>query len=382
MFFRKDGKLSSKGQTLIELLVVVSIMGIITPSVILIFIKMRQGMAADEMHLRLQTLNEQTLSRVHERILQSRHLFQAPLPPLVASDGTSFSTAISITASDPPTLVGSKMAVAQTIVTNTMAPSQGANRAFFGDCLLMGCYDTSQTITKSGAATAYLAPISIYGAGISQTVVNGAVTSTLPATIVLDAYRFYYYYLSTQGVRQVKNATDYNLEEWQSVQYADYRELADMPNTVVQNMAATWLANPPTASGYKAITVAWDPDATDPTQAFYQLSNSGLGTTPLTGYKILEAQPAVNLTQVSSGILSNGFNYGISGNTSSFVGSPAVPLYANASAPFPGGFEVGLTGSGTGLEVFIRSLVIASGASGSGGAWNDNSIVTNARDVW
>ena len=382
MFFRKNGKLSSKGQTLIELLVVVSIMGIITPSVILIFIKMRQGMAADEMHIRLQTLNEQTLSRVHERILQSRHLFQAPLPPAVTSDGTSFSSAISIGASDPSTLVGSKMAVAQTITTNTLSPAQGATRAFFGDCLLMGCYDTSQTISKSGAATAYFAPVTISGTGVSQTVVNGAVTSTLPATIVLDAYRFYYYYLTTQNVRQVLNATDYNLMEWQSVQYADYRELADMPSTTLQNMAATWISNPPVASGYKAITVAWDPDATDPNQAFYQLSSSGLGTTPLASFKIVEAQPAVNLTQVSSGILSNGFNYGISGNTNGFVGSPAVPLYGTASGAFPGGFEVGLSGAGTGLEVFIRSLVIASGASGTGGAWNDNSIATNARDVW
>jgi hypothetical protein len=128
--------------------------------------------------------------------------------------------------------------------------------------------------------------------------------------------------------------------------------------------------------------VAWDPDATDPTQAFYLLSSSGLATSPLANYKIVEAQPAVNLTQVSSGILSNGFNYGISGNTNGFVGSPAVPLYATASGAFPGGFEVGLTGAGNGLEVFIRSLVIASGASGTGGAWNDNSIATNARDVW
>ena len=131
-----------------------------------------------------------------------------------------------------------------------------------------------------------------------------------------------------------------------------------------------------------AVTVAWDPDATDPTQAFYQLSNSGLGTSPLGSYKIVEAQPAVNLTQVSSGILSNGFNYGISGNTNGFSGSQKVPLYATASGAFPGGFEVGLTGSGTGLEVLVRSLVIASGSSGSGGAWNDNSIATNARDVW
>ncbi len=380
MLFRKSGKLTSRGQTMIELMIIVGIMGVITPSVILIFIKMRQGMAADEMHLRLQTLNEQTLGRIHERIIQSRHVFQGSVTS-TNSSGTSFANAISIQSGDPATLVGSQMAIAQTIATGSLSPAEGATPAFFGDCLLMGCYDTSQTIYKSGAATAYLAPVSVSGAGVSQQVVNAGVTSNLPVTVVLDAYRFYYYYLSTKGVRQVKNATDYNLTEWQSVQYADYRELADIPDTNLQTEAASWLANPPTASGYKAITVAWDPDAEDPTQAFYSLSSAGIGSV-LTSYKILEAQPAVNLTQISSGILSGGFNYGVAGNTAGFVGSAAVPLYGTASGVFPGGFEIGMSGSGTGLEVLVRELLIASGATGTGGTWNDNTMVTNARDVW
>ncbi|HVM33607.1 MAG TPA: hypothetical protein VMU88_10765 [bacterium] len=381
MLFRgKTGKLSAKAQTMIELLIYVSVMGIITPAVIMIFIKTRQGMASDEMHIRLQTLNEQTLNRIHERIIQSRHLFQGPLPPATGSDGTSFVAAISITASDPPTLTGSKMAVAQTIASGSLSPSQGAS--FFGNCLLMGCYDTSQTIKTGGTYKGYFAPMTISGTGVSQTVVNGSVTSTLPAVVVIDVYRFYFYYLTTTGVRQVKNATDYNLMEWQSIQFADYREINDIPDTNLQTKAASWLANPPVASGYQAVTVAWDPDATDPTQAFYQLSTSGIGSTALSSYKIPEAQPAVNLTQVSSGIISNGFNYGISGNTSGFMGSAAVPLYATASGAFPGGFEVGLSGNGAGLEVLIRSLVIASGASGTGGTWNDNSMITNARDIW
>jgi hypothetical protein len=380
MLFRKAGRLNLKGQTMIELMIIVGIMGIITPAVILIFIKMRQGMAADEMHLRLQTLNEQTLSRVHERIIQSRHVFQGSVTS-AASSGTSFANAISIQSTDPATLVGSQLAIAQTIATGSLSPAEGATRALFGDCLLMGCYDTSQTIYKSGAATAYLAPVSITGAGVSQTVINGGVTSVLPVTVVLDAYRFYYYYLSSTGVRQVKNATDYNLTEWQSIQYADYRELADIPDANLQNEAASWLTNPPTASGYKAITVAWDPDAEDPTQAFYSLSSAGIGSV-LGTYKILEAQPAANLTQISSGILSGGFNYGVAGNTAGFVGSAAVPLYGTASGAFPGGFEIGLSGSGTGLEVLVRELLIASGATGTGGNFNDNTMITNARDVW
>ncbi len=380
MLFRKSGRLSLKGQTMIELMIIVGIMGIITPAVILIFIKMRQGMAADEMHLRLQTLNEQTLSRIHERIIQSRHVFQGSVTS-VSSSGTSFANAISILSTDPATLVGSQLASAQTIATGSMSPAEGATRALFGDCLLMGCYDTSQTIYKSGAATGYLAPVSITGAGVSQQVVNAGVTSNLPVTIVLDAYRFYYYYLSSTGVRQVKNATDYNLTEWQSIQFADYRELVDIPDANLQNEAASWLTNPPVASGYKAITVAWDPDAEDPTQAFYSLSTAGIGSL-LGSYKIPEAQPAAHLTQISSGILSNGFNYGVAGNTAGFAGSAAAPLYGTAAGAFPGGFEIGMSGSGTGLEILVRELLIASGATGTGGAFNDNTMITNARDVW
>jgi hypothetical protein len=382
MLFRKSGKLSLKGQTMIELMIIVGIMGIITPAVIMIFIKMRQGMAGDEMHLRLQTLNEQTLSRIHERIIQSRHVFPGPVTNGAASSGTSFANAISISASDPPTLVGSDLAVAQTTTAGSLSPAQGATRAFFGNCLLMGCYDTSQTIKVGAVYKSYLSPITVAGTGVSQQVVNGAVTSNLPVTVVLDVYRFYYYYLSTKGARPVVNATDYNLTEWQSVQFADYRELADIPDPNLQTEAATWLANPPVSSGYQPVTVAWDPDAEAENLAFYQLSTTGLAVSPLSNFSIPEAQAAVNLTQISSGIISNGFNYGIAGNTTGFIGSAAVPLYGTTSGNFPGGFEIGLSGSGTGLEVLVRSLVIASGASGSGGTWNDNTMVTNARDVW
>lgn len=399
---------NQKGWTLIELMIVVSIIGIIIPSMVSLFLKVQQGFAADEMRLQLKTANETLMLHLHERLNVSKHMFQNNS----TSGGTSFISKIQFSGNTPTTLSLTQLAQAQTCLGGSFSQASSvasagvssATAAFFGNCLFYGAYDYTQKVPSVSSSNylSYPAPLTISGASVTYT------DGTL-ATVVLDIYRFYLEYLSTNNQKPMPNLTTYWLTEWQSVQYADAFEILDIQDQKLQQAVVNYLTN---ASNFSttpaagttiafsgnAITMAWDPSqvlitntATTPNSyAFYKLVSgqaitaSGYTTSP----EILE-QNWTYLSKVSSGILSGGFNYGVPGNTSwtststGNVPFPYVPMYAtaNGSTGFPGGFEVGISSQASGMQVMIRDIMVANGGYPTT-VYDDITTVNNSRDVW
>jgi type II secretory pathway pseudopilin PulG len=376
--------LNEKGWTLVELMLVTALIAIITPAITTLFAKVSQGMAADEMHLQLQSLNEQTMLRLHERLITGRHLFHAD------SSGVSYLGCVTRgmsanTLSTYPVLSGSQLAIVQPATgTGSFSPTL-AVAADFGNSLLVGGYDTPQTfgtLIYNAPATAF------YNTTANNYVTYGAANGSGPATQVIDLYRFTYYYLTSHNDKTPRGVTSYGLVEWQSVQYADANELGNIADSTLEGNVITWLSTPGNVSPNDptyAITGAWDPTQADPNSyalesAFYTLSGGNLN--PAAWPVAIQEGHVTYLTHVSSGLLSNGFFYGVSPNSSLWSGVPAtVPEYAAASGSFPGGFEVGISGNAAGVQVMLRSLLVAQGASPKV-VWNDQTMVDNVRDVW
>lgn len=368
---KKDRFRSQEGYTLIELMLAVAILAMITPAITIFFSKVTQGYAADEMHTQLKTNNQNTLNRLHARIGTSKRLF------LNDATGTAFLAAVSLTGGAPNVLGGSHLPLVQ---TDTLSPAAGAVSASFGNCLFFAAYDQSQTLVQGSPVSlkTYPAPATLTG------LVDGAGNTD---TVYINLYRFYYYYLTTSNPRAIRNVPSYALIEWQSVQYADYQDLSDLAvrdaTLLLQKRAVTALSN-------MGVTMAFDTSQTTLASAFHGVTvlpstpvtiMPSLPLAPATGVTLFQQQWA-NLTQVQTGMLTNGFRYGIACNSAQWKDLPVqVPQFGVTNVSYPGGFEVGLGGTAAGREVMIRSVLAAQGASPKV-ATNDLVVSTNAKDVW
>jgi len=364
-----------RGWTLVELMLVTALIGIIVPAITFLFTKVTQGMAGDEMHIQLMRLNNTTQLRLHERIASARHLFQGD------SSGVDFLGPVTLgmsanTQAAYPILGGTLLAKTQPAPLNglaTFSPAAGADRNLFGNSILFAAYDSPQTLNNQ----AYVAPTTISGPAILY-------SDGVPVTLVVDLYRFYYYYLTDNNPKGMRGVSSYRLMEWQSIQYADFTQISAISDSVLQTAVITWLATPgkidPAIPGY-AIATAWDPSQVDPDLAFYDLHTDGTYT--VTSPVVITESQALPLTRVTSGILSTGFGYGISPNTGSWVEAPPVrvPLYGTATGSFPGGFEVGISGTSAGRQVMTHFLLVAKGAAPRV-AYNVSEMVHNIRDTW
>lgn len=357
---------SERGWTFVELLITVAIMAIITPAITFLFAKVTQGMAADEMHGQLKKLNEETLLRIHVRVSGNKHMFQNN------ASGNAFIALRAPSAGAPATILGTQMATTQGGTTITFSPTVGATPTAFGNSLFFAGYDSPTTISNQ----AYLAPITV--SGVSVTFGGGT-----PATIVFDVYRFYYFYLAT-STHPLRNVNSYNLVEWRSVQFVDYNQLNSITDLTLKARIVQWLSKSgPANFAGGPITRAWDSAQLTTAAAFYTLDNATGNVTSNNAPTLPEADWTY-LTKVPSGLLSSGFRYGISGNTSGWKDAPSgavVPAYGTAAGVYPGGFEVGFSGSSAGLQVLTRCLLVAQGGAPRV-AWNDITMIHNAKDVW
>ncbi len=377
----QNSKLNEKGWTLIELMLVTALIAIITPAITYLFSKVQQGMAADEMHLQLQSLNEQTMLRMHEKLITGRHLFQGD------SSGVSYLGCVTLgmssnTKSLYPILTGTQLpSDFPASLTASFSPST-ILAPYYGNSILVGGYDTPQTF----GTKIYNAPATATStASIPVIYSNGTL-----ATQIIDLYRFTYYYLTANNPRTLRGVPSYGLVEWQSVQFADMNEINEITDPTLLTCVIMWLETPgnvsPNDPSY-AVTWGWDPTQADPQSypslnqaAFYTFSGGNASTAnwPVT----IQEGTVTYLTHTSSGLLSNGFFYGISPNTSLWGGTPdSVPEYGVSSGSFPGGFETGISGTSGGTEVMIRSLLVAQG-SAPRVVWNDQTMVNNVRNIW
>jgi type II secretory pathway pseudopilin PulG len=372
---------SEEGWTLIELMLTVALIAIITPAITFLFSKATEGMASDEMHTQMTTLNTQTQLRLHERLVANRHFFQGGV-----SMGVSFLRPVTTGMSSSTTLN-------YPILAGSVLPQQQPSGSFstssatvtdFGNSLLFAAYDSPQTFGNQ----IYTAPASIVSVGGNPLTFSSAYGQGAAVTVVIDLYRFYYYYLTSKNPRALRSTNSYQLIEWQSGQYADYNELGNISDSTLKKEVIGWLATPgnlsSTNSSY-AVTWAYDPTQTDPNApAFYTMGTNG-GITAVTNPALVEGyvQP---ITHVPSGILSTGFAYGIAPDSTFWNGAPVkVPLFnptpIASATPFPGGFEVGMEGTAAGEQILVRHVLVAQGAA-PGVIYTDQTIVTNIRDTW
>lgn len=342
--------LSEDGFTLVELMIAVAILAVITPAFLLLLSKTQQSFSAEEMHLQLRACNQQTINHIHIRLSAAKHIYQGD------AAGVTFLGRVKFAAGAPSTLSGSRLPIAMASSSGSLSPnSPGFIPGDIGNSLFFLAYDSPQTflpITAGGAAVSTFAPATIFAT-------NGA---GRPQTVILDLYRFYYYYLSPKNPYAMPQAPTYNLVEWQSIQYADYQQLSTIGDTVL-------LGNVNNGLRGKGVSFAVDTTASVPVSLFYDVPSGQFYPTadaPLT----ITQYRATYLTRMAFGtgvFGGSGFFYGISPNTSLWgtAGGPrvaAVPRFATAANPFPGGFEVGLTGTSAGREVMVRSVLVAKGA--------------------
>jgi len=382
-------KMNHRGWTIIELMMVVGIIGLIVPALTSLFLYCYQGLSSAEMHLSLKSLNENIMLHMHERMNSTKHMFQNN----TSSGGLNFIGQVRL-GSAPASVAFSQMPQAQNGATITFSPAAGAVSSDFRDCLFYAAYDGPQTI----GGIIYPAPITVGGSlpltldNWTTTTTSGPVTDSYgkAVTMNLDVYRFYFDYLSTAGdMKPLTRETSFWLIEWQSVQFVDAFELEDIGSTdaTLEKNVISWLTNSANFPSGQAMTLAWDPSQTAMTNgssfAFYTLSGN---TMTGSAAQPISMQSWTPLTRTSTGLVSN-FEYGISGNYSNLKGDPPqpnVPLYCpptSVANAFPGGFEVGLEGAGSGSQVLIRSLLVAQGNSKQI-IWDNETSTSNVRDVW
>lgn len=393
LLFKK--RMNHRGWTIIELMMVVSIIGLIVPALTILFLYCYQGLGAAEMHLSLKALNEQMMLHLHERMNSTKHMFQNN----ASSGGLNFIGQIQM-GSAPASVAFSKMPQGQNGTTITFSPAAGAVSSDFGDCLFYAAYDSAQTIGKdaSGKPAIYPAPVTV-GGSLPLTMDNWTTTTTTgpvmdsqgkAVTMNLDVYRFYFDYLTSAGdMKPLSRITSYWLIEWQSVQFVDAFELEDIGSTdsTLEKNVITWLTNGANFPTGQPMTLAWDPSQTSMVDAFYQLTT---GTTIVQASYIanqgISMQNWTPLSRTNSGLIS-AFHYGISGNYSNQAGDPPAPNVPMFCPPnttptaFPGGFEVGIEGAGSGEQVLIRTLLVAQGNSKLIN-WDNEVSTSNVRDVW
>jgi type II secretory pathway pseudopilin PulG len=386
-FFRPLSRtpLSQGGWTLIELMLVAAMIAIITPAITFLFLKVSQGLAADEMRSQMTKGNEAMMDRLALRLSASKHLYQGG-----TGMGASFVADIQFV-SAPETVAGTVLPQAQGQTVSLDPTQPGFGTTLVGNSLFFGAYDSPQTFVKGTSTTVVGAPLTVFGSGITD-------SYGTPMTFVIDLYRFYYYYLtrSTHSFVSGEGVTAYGLEEWESNQYLDIGELNSIPDIVAQNNAVSFILS-------QGLTYAWDSSQEAVTSAFYKITFSNpvnsapASFVPLTAVTITQAsvsfstgsaagtfiQPPTYLTQVSQGMMSSGFSYGISPNTSGWKDAPpvAVPQYAAASGSFPGGFEVVVGGTPAGRRVLLRSCWVAKGGAPKV-IYNDLTSIETVKDNW
>jgi len=362
-------------------MITTALISIVTMAMVTLYAKVTQGMASDEMHSALQKGNQNMLNRIRVRVGANRHFFFGG----AGSSGVSFIAKLNLSTA-PATLIGTTLSQPQTSVSGSLSSSvSDFNNALVGNSILFSAYDVPETVIyPNGTFKGYTdSPMTVSSATVSG---SGAVTDQngVQQTVIIDLYRFYYYYLSSATAKQLVDGTDYSVIEWQSIRLADIYEIANYASDGVfeSNIMACMKS--------RGVSEGYDPTQTDPTLAFTNFGSVAFGTsspafTSDPNY-VVPMDVATNVTKCPSGILTSGFRYGISPNSNNWRSSPVqVPLFApvtTVGVAFPNGFEVVTGGGAAGRQVMIRSVWVAEGAITPRAVYNDVNMVDYARDVW
>jgi len=365
---RRSKRLRQGGFTLMELLLAITIFLIVTPAVVNFFFKVTQGFSADEARSLLKKNQQDTLAGFYQTITSSKRILEG-------NTGVSMLSYLDMTGC-PATLTGSQ----------------------FPDIMPLGSLDLTSASYAATSVGNCLMLIASDGKILCKGVTNGA---SLPVTVQLDSYRFYFYYLTAQNGKNLRgtgaNVVTPLMVEWRSVPLVDNSEISAFfgDSTLTKNLIAKLRVPDPLPWPTPAATpvsMAVDTSAAAVTQMFYLMSATTLTLVPTTTLTAstfgigTSASKAFQVTHMTSGLMGKTFRYGVlpNDNSPSFVpGKARVPLYAPAAsaAPFPSGFEVVVAGPAVGRQVLIRSAVVAQGYF-PGLIIDDKTQVLNCKDIW
>ena len=343
---RRALALSRGGYTLAEVAVAAAIMAIVMPVLAMLFTSTNTSFTGFEASNSLKINNQNTVNRMYLRLGRNKRIFQN------TSADTPFLSAVGLTGA-PAVMSGSKLPVIE--IDGTVSPgTSGFHPSSFGNSLFFAYNDKALELLE----------------------VNDSAAST--TTVRVDTYKFSYYYLTSQDSPQILGRQTYKVVEWESVPYADCDQLNNIANSTKRYSTVSALIN-------AGVNFCWAPSATSSTVAFssFTRTSTDSGTIDSSPLHTIQRHDSTILTKLTTGIMGAGYMYGVSPNAAAGDGSfkKTVPAYAAASGNFPAGLEIGITGSSSGRQVLIRSVVIAKGSVMKMMA-DEEVIVCSARDIW
>jgi len=322
-----------KGITLVEMMVSLSIFSMLAAVVFMSMSTFSKASSSTEATNQMKSCSQKAVNKIGLRLSESKRIFEN-------------------TGSDTPFLA--RVAGIETILPGSRLPRiEETGSLSPGDPLF----------TASGVGNSLF---------FANTEFPEVLVLSTTCSVRIDAYVFNYYYLAqTTGV-SICNTPVIRLMGWHSKEYADYTQLNVLSgNTRTLTVQALFNRN---------IRMAWDPTATDPSNAFYVINLAA--TLPNTATHKLVMDEQEDMTRFAKGIMWGRYRSGISPNTGgSAKTSQIVPEFGLPSGYFPSGFEVTVIGPRSAHRIFIRLVLIAEGPLNFLLAY-ENSVLNSARNLW
>jgi prepilin-type N-terminal cleavage/methylation domain-containing protein len=359
-----------RGMTLTEVMVGTAMVAIMATAMSSLIVTVQRAMTSYEASSGIQLAAQQAENRIFNNALQSKKIFDNTSATNVPGELTNGSTWIA-------------------------AMCSAANTPSGGPAILTG--SQLPTIVEGGtfstSSNTFVGPGQV-GNELMFLSVDSTTVLYLPSgsTVTVDTEHFNLYYVSqAAGSSGVGGQGQIVLQEWHSASFADYEELANLGSGLT-TPAALALYN----LGYR---YAVDVDTALAQNGLYTIGSAGqLALMATANIPLQYTQPMI---KILTGVTGIGYKYGVSPNTGgTFTTNYAVPVFAlstnqcNASASgspctalsstssaFPAGFETMLIGGSSGRQIFMRLVLVASGAF-KGYKATGQSVSFTVRDVY
>ncbi|HWW62594.1 MAG TPA: prepilin-type N-terminal cleavage/methylation domain-containing protein [Thermoanaerobaculia bacterium] len=312
---------SQRGMTLIEVTIVLAI---VSGLMLIVYSMIDQTLRAtmfNESHNDLTVMSQRAVNRIQSEIVQGRLVYEED------TDGAAYRAAIQVPAAFP-VWTNSLLPVIQD--DTSLAPDSGTR--YTGNSLLL---------------VRQLEPISIFYDADGN-------AGTADIELLLDRYRFDYFYLSASSVRSFAGSgTILDLVSIESVEFADYMQLNSLTVAQLKLVAPKVIA--------AGIAQAWNPGQSLGT-SFFNMSGATDGK-----FNKAIAKPTISVARTRSlfpelrgGRISGRMSYSVA--FGSFPIRRTINYYAQKDAArpnFPGGFEVKVCGPAGNRNVITRIVLMS-----------------------
>jgi hypothetical protein len=335
--------------TLTEVILVTAMIAIMATAMSSLIMTVQRSYASYEASSGIQLGAQTALNRVQSMLIQSKRQFDSTADPswLTAAETSGAPTG------GPAIMTGSHLPIIE--VNGSFAPT---------------------TVSTSNTFVELISPNAVGNELFFLSVDTPTNNTVGAAQVLVDSYHFNIYYLAfNPGAIGFGGYNQIVLQEWQSISFADYEELANLGSGALTTGAAAAMY----ASGYHYAV-----DTATATAGFGIYSISAGGTLSLMGTPKIPLNQTKPLLNLLTGISGSGYAYGVSPNTTTaFSHSYPVPVFATAGVgtPFPAGFETMIIGANSARQIFVRLVVVASGAF-KGYKATGQTVTATVRDLY